>query len=78
VAGPLGFSASLGNNPTYKIGLSGDYAITRQWHVSLGAEYTYFKYGETDVVPLPIGFAVWEPNSSSKVTTVKVGLGYAF
>jgi hypothetical protein len=78
VAGPSGFSASLGSKPTYKIGLSGDYAIAPHWHASLGAEYTYFKYGETDIVPGPGGWYSWEPNSSSKVTTIKVGLGYAF
>lgn len=68
------WSDKLGNSLTYNIGGSADYGVTRSLHVNAGVDYTSFKYG-----PSPLqtsGF--FEPRSTTGVTTVKLGLGYAF
>lgn len=74
VAGPTGFSAALGNSMTYKLGLSADYALTRQLHMSAGVDYTDFKYGASALQPS----LYYEPHSTSHVTTFNIGIGYAF
>jgi hypothetical protein len=71
--GITGFSGALGNSTIYRVGLSGDYALTRNIHVSAGVEWVDFKYGESAVYD-----HYYEPNSSTQNTTVKVGIGYAF
>ncbi len=81
VAGPLGFSAALGNSYLYKAGLGVDFALTKRFHVNAGADYTSFKYGVSGVrtVTNAAGtFSVWEPDSSTKYITARVGLGYSF
>ena len=59
----------------YKVGLSGDYAITRSLHVNAGVEWVDFKYGESALNPTG---TYLEPNSETSNVTVKVGVGYAF
>lgn len=81
VAGPLGFSAALGNSYLYKAGFGVDLALTRHFHLTGGVDYTSFKYGVSSVqtVTNPAGtFFVWEPDSSTKYITARVGLGYSF
>ncbi len=81
VAGPLGFSADLGNSNLYKLGIAVDYAFTRNFHGNVGFDYTSFKYGmsaPTIVVVGGLSYYVWEPDSSTKYNTLKFGLGYAF
>jgi hypothetical protein len=70
-----GSTLTLGNSAIYKVGLSGDYAITRSLHVNAGVEWVNFKYGESAFVPT--GTYV-EPHSETSNLTVKVGVGYAF
>ena len=77
VAGPNSFSGALGNSGLYKIGLSADYAFTKNLHGNVGVDYTSFKYGISS--EYPIGNSIyWEPDSTTKYTTVSVGIGYAF
>jgi hypothetical protein len=72
-SGITGFSGALGDSPIYRVGVSGDYAVTRNIHVSAGVEWVDFKYGESAVYS-----GYYEPNSSTQNTIVKVGIGYAF
>jgi hypothetical protein len=71
VAGPDGFSGDLGDSTIYKLGFSGDYALSRSLHLTGGVEYTHFKYGQSDVYN---GYL--EPPSKTSNVTAKVGLGY--
>ena len=61
---------SLGNDNLYRIGASADYALSQSIHANVGVDYTQFKYGASAVL--------FQPNSQSDYTTVKVGLSYAF
>jgi len=65
----------LGSSTTYKAGGSVDYAMTEHLHANAGIDYTYFKYGQSPVVPFG-AFAFLEPNSKTSDTTLSVGLGY--
>jgi hypothetical protein len=77
VAGPTGFSGSLGNADLYKAGLSADYAFTPHFHGNVGVNYTAFKYGASSNFRVGNSI-VWEPDSKTGYTTVSVGIGYAF
>ncbi|NNM69069.1 MAG: hypothetical protein HKM00_03730 [Gallionella sp.] len=72
-AGLNGFSGGLGNSSLYKLGVSADYAFTKQLHGNVGVDYTSFRYGYSAVYN-----GMLEPNSKTNYTMVKVGLGYAF
>jgi hypothetical protein len=78
VQGLNGFSGSLGNSMIYKLGLSGDYAITPTIHANAGVEYENFSYGMSAIHVIPMCCAVWEPDSRTSNVTVRVGLGIAF
>lgn len=77
VAGSTGFSSGLGNSGTYNFGMSGDYAITSNMHASLGLDWTHFKYGISGIYQSG-GYNVWEPNSTTDYSAVKLGLGWGF
>ena len=73
--GPVpGFSASLGTSALYRVGAAADYAFTKEIHGNVGVDYTSFDYGASAVQPSGYG----EPDSTTRYTTVKVGIGYAF
>jgi len=76
-AGIVGITGlGLGSDLIWKVGTGLDFAITPAWHVSGEATYTEFKYGASATVPqLGPGY---EPNSTSKVWTVKLGVGYSW
>lgn len=80
--GSFPIDVALGNSTTYRVGLSGDYALTRSIHVNAGVEYVDFAYGKSAVttfnVPGVGTIGVLEPDSTTKNTTVKVGVGYSF
>lgn len=79
IAGPTGFSGPLGNSSLYKLGLSADYAFTKSLHGNIGVDYTAFNYGASDNYLINNGRDVaWEPRSQSRLTTVSMGVGYAF
>jgi len=69
----------LGSEKIYKLGLSADYAFTKYLHGSLGVDYTAFKYGRSaPFVADQLGIAFYEPDSKTRYTTFKVGIGYGF
>jgi len=71
----VGSTLALGNSAIYKVGLSGDYAITRSLHVSAGVEWVDFSYDKSALDPTGNYF---EPHSDTSNVTVKAGVGYAF
>ena len=77
VAGSNRFSGPLGNSSLVRVGVAADYAFTPQLHGNVGIDYSAFSYGISDIY-LSGGSYTWEPDSKTKLTTVRVGLGYAF
>jgi len=75
--GPFGFSGDLGNSITYRFGASVDYAITKNVHINFGVDHTRFKYGMSNLFPVPGGL-IWEPDSKSRYTVFNAGVGLAF
>jgi len=76
-----GFSGALGNSTLYKIGLAADYAFAQNWHGTIGVDYTSFSYGISAQYPgvvNGINVILWEPDSKTKYTMVRIGLGYGF
>ncbi|MFA6901531.1 MAG: hypothetical protein WC236_00460 [Gallionellaceae bacterium] len=73
-----GFAGSLGNSPLYKAGLAADYAFTRNLHGNIGIEHMRFNYGISGIYDVGGGYVAWEPDSETKYSIVKLGLGYAF
>ncbi|MEJ2124215.1 MAG: hypothetical protein P8Y47_05220 [Alphaproteobacteria bacterium] len=71
IAGPVGFKDDLGNSTIYKLGLEGDYAVTRNLHLKAGVEYVNFDYGKSDSHN-----GYYEPDSETENLTVKAGIGY--
>ncbi len=71
---PDAFSADLGTSVIYKAGIAADFAITRAVHVNMSADYTRWDYGASAVQPS----GYFEPDSSTNITKLKAGLGYAF
>jgi hypothetical protein len=74
VAGPDGFSKDLGDSATYRFGVAGDIAITRNLHVNAGVEWVNFDYGQSTVS----SSGYYEPDSSTSNVITKVGIGYSF
>lgn len=72
---PIGFSAGLGNSMIWRVGGAIDYAVSGNLHFNAGVDYTRFKYGHSG---LNGPFGAYEPDSSTKYTTVKAGVGFAF
>jgi hypothetical protein len=73
-AAPYAFSASLGNSDLYKVGIAADYAFTKEFHGTLGLDYTSFDYGYSATS----SGGYYEPDSRTRNTSVYVGVGYAF
>ena len=71
----VGSTLALGSSALYKVGLSGDYAITRCLHVNAGVEWIDFSYDKSALDPTRNYF---EPHSDTSNVTVKAGVGYAF
>ena len=74
VVAPFGFSTSLGNSALYKAGIAVDYAFTKNIHANAGIDYTRWEYGANAVQPS----GYYEPDSQTKDTMIKAGIGYAF
>ena len=68
------FTFTLGSKLMWKAGLSTDYALTPQWHLNAGFDYTHFNYGISNTSPNNL----LEPDSRSGIWTVKAGVGYSF
>jgi hypothetical protein len=63
----------LGASTLYKVGLSGDYALARDFHVNAGVEWIGFDYGISPAVN-----GILEPDSRTRNVTFRIGAGYAF
>lgn len=68
------YSGDLGTSTLTRFGASIDYAFTQRIHGMVGFDYTDYKYG----VSQPNLLGVWEPDSETKKTMYRVGIGYAF
>lgn len=73
-----GFSGALGDSVLSRLGLSADYAFTKQLHGNIGFDYTKFSYGMSAVYPVGGNFVAWEPDSKTNYTTFKIGMGFVF
>lgn len=72
------FSGALGNSTLTKVGVAADYAFDQNVHGNVGVDYTSFDYGISALYPIGGNTVAWEPDSKTKYTTIKLGLGYAF
>ncbi|MCL2713689.1 MAG: autotransporter outer membrane beta-barrel domain-containing protein [Alphaproteobacteria bacterium] len=68
------YTYDLGSKLMWKAGLAADYALTQQWHLNAGFDYTHFNYAISNVQP----DGSLEPDSRSGIWTVKAGFGYSF
>jgi hypothetical protein len=73
------FSVDLWESAIYKLGPSGDYALTERLHVNAGVDYRNFDhrnfdYGESKT----LANGLFEPDSRTSGTRLKVGFGYAY
>lgn len=71
------FSGALGNSTLTKVGGTADYAFDQNLHGNVGVEYTSFRYGISAFYPVGAGY-FGEPDSKTKYTTIKIGLGCTF
>jgi hypothetical protein len=71
------FSGALGNSSLYRVGVGADYSFQQNLHGIIGVDYTSFSYGISGFYPYSTGFA-FEPDSSTKYTTIRIGLGAPF
>lgn len=71
------FSGPLGDTAYSNAGVAADYALTRQVHALLSVETTRFRFGMSEYYRIGTG-TVWEPDSESRYTLLKLGLGYTF
>ena len=78
--GPMlgGFSAALGNSLLSRIGVAADYAFTNQVHGMVSLDHMGFSYGMSAPHPVGGGFVSWEPDSKTRYTLLKIGVGMAF
>jgi opacity protein-like surface antigen len=79
--GSFPINVALGDSTTYRVGVSGDYALTQQIHLNAGVEWVDFSYGKSAVTAFNTNqgvIGVLEPDSKTQNTTVKVGVGFAF
>lgn len=76
--GSSGFAAALGDSTLHKAGVGVDYALSPILHVSLGVEYVAFDYGISATYRTSATTVSWEPDSRSKYTIFKFGLGQTF
>jgi hypothetical protein len=71
------FSGALGSSALFRAGVGADYVLVQNLHATLDADYTSFNYGISALYALGV-YNVWEPDSSTKYTTIRIGLGAAF
>jgi len=72
------FPADLGNSTLKQYGVSADFAFSKSAHANIGVDYTEFKYGMSPLTPIGGGFVAWEPDSTTKYITYKIGVGSSF
>lgn len=70
-------SVKLGDSSIEKLEFQADYAITRRLHANAAVELMTWSYGAS--APQQVGGAsLFEPNSTTFITSAKIGVGYAF
>ncbi len=74
IPGSQSYSGNLGNGAYSRLGLSVDYAIVKHFHICTSYEYTSFSYGAG---PLNSS-GLYEPDSKTNYSVIKVGMGYSF
>lgn len=67
----------LGNSSIERLEFQADYALTRSLHANAGVELSTWSYGASASQPVA-GTNLYEPNSSTFITSARVGIGYAF
>jgi hypothetical protein len=73
-----GLSAGLGDSSLERLGFQVDYAMTKHLHTNVSIELTAWSYGASTSQPVAAGINLYEPNSTTFITTARVGIGYAF
>ncbi|MHB8454687.1 MAG: hypothetical protein ACYDDO_08275 [Acidiferrobacterales bacterium] len=74
IPGSLSYSGNLGNGAYTRLGLSVDYAIVKHLHISTSYENISFSYGAG-----PLNNSdLYEPDSKTNYSVIKVGVGYSF
>lgn len=76
--GYSGFTAALGDSALYKAGMEMDFAVSPILHISIGVEQVAFDYGISATYRTSTTTVSWEPDSRSKYTIIKFGLGQSF
>ena len=72
------FSAALGSSVLYRMGVAADYELAQNLHGNIGVDYMSFNYGISALYPIGGNIVTWEPDSKTKYTMIKIGLGCAF
>ncbi len=67
------FTGALGNSSLYRFGVAADYGFAQNWHGNIGIDFTSFKYGMSALYPIGGGYYVFEPDSKTNYTTVRIG-----
>lgn len=71
-------SAKLGNSSIERLEFQVDYAMTKSLHANAGVELSTWSYGASASQPVAAGVNLYEPNSSTFITSARAGIGYAF
>ncbi len=71
-------SFGLGHKFRYSLALAADYAMTRRLYLRFGVRYEQFGYGASAPVPIGGGYAMLEPNSTTRETTLHAGIVGSF
>lgn len=66
--------AALGNSSYKRYGFGADYAFSQRFHGKISYSHESYSYGISDMN----NYGYYEPNSSTKNTVYRVGIGYAF
>jgi hypothetical protein len=77
-SGGQSLNFTLGDSNLTRVGASADYAFTKNFHGNVGVDQTRFQYGHSQFIPTGPTYGIFEPDSKTTYTTVKVGVGYAF
>jgi hypothetical protein len=73
-----GFAGPLGNSPLSRIGLAADFRVDDNIYAKLSLEQTRFSYGISARYNIGGGYVGWEPDSTTRNTTLKIGFGHTF
>jgi len=66
--------ATLGNSSFKRYGVGADYAFSQRFHGKISYSHESYSYGISDLS----SYGYYEPNSTTKNSIYRVGIGYAF